>query len=127
MPAPHALRLALRSALQRKSISVTEVSLSAGLDRTTLSRFLNGRADLKTSSLEKILELFDISLGRLVVNNLNLHDGLEDSKSPVLLRAFNALTPLQKKTFLKSMTQALKHTPPSGWARQKQRLSLADD
>lgn len=98
------LRSALRSALQSKALTLTQLGKLSGLDRTTLSRFLNGKTDLKTENLGRILEALEIDLPGTI-------DTAQRKGQKMLWQAFRALRPIQRKTFLKVLCQTLRHDP----------------
>ena len=100
MPRSVMLRNAIRRALIRQKLTLTQLAQTSGINRTTLSRYLNGKAELKSDNLDKVLVVLQIDLAHLLE---------QKEKRATLAQAFETLNPLQKKTLLKNLAQSVRY------------------
>ena len=50
--------------LERRGMTVTELAERAEINRSALSRWLNGHTQMKTANLERVLEVLSMSVER---------------------------------------------------------------
>lgn len=51
-----------------KGINQTELAKRAGVNRSTITRWMNGDCDLMSENLEKVMKVLGIDLGRVIAN-----------------------------------------------------------
>lgn len=111
----------IRSLLGAENLTAKDLAVTTKLTSATLSRYLNGKTDIKSESFIKILDAFNIDLHDLLQKSLFKKIKEESASSLVtedLSLVFCSLDELDQKTLLNSMVSAL----PS---RTSSQISLA--
>lgn len=117
----------VRALINLQDLNAKELAESAGLTPSTVSRYLNGKTDIKSESLIKMLKSLGIDLRQImkreVLNRLNGRTTISQLDEDLLL-AVHSLGEIDQKTVLNTIVSAL--PPHKGPEVQEagQRLSI---
>ena len=97
----------ISSLLERQSLTINEASEKLGVNRNSISNFLNGRSCLTSSHFVGLLKLGGVNLGRVVEYRLEKGDLNETSLGEDMDCLLSKLSKNQKKVFIKDLIKSV--------------------
>lgn len=104
----------VRALANLRDASATELSAEAGVNPSTVSRYLNGTTDLKTESFVKILRALGVQVDRILQRELLnrlINKSVDCEIEDDLVLVFNTLSELDQKSILHMILSSPSHAP----------------